>query len=135
MSLLAKFSTVAIAIATLAGCSVTTIAPAEQLQKNMVQGEQAKPVAKTGRDVVKKQIVTEYKCNKGKIVRVQQGSAKKNSAVTVMFNNTSHKLSAAVSDKGKKFSNIRWIWLEGLNGKATLSDNRNNVLAENCIKK
>lgn len=116
----------------LCGCSATTIAPAEQIQQKTEQ--KAKPVAK-GRDVVKKQLITEYRCAKNKTVRVQKSSTKKNSTVTVTFNQVSHKLSPTVSNQGKKYSNIRWIWLEGFNGKAVLSDNRHNVLAENCVKK
>ncbi|QIM61870.1 hypothetical protein A1D29_00245 [Pasteurellaceae bacterium Orientalotternb1] len=116
----------------LCACSATTIAPAEQIQQNTKP--QLQSVAK-GRDVVKKQLITEYRCANSKTVRVQKSSNKKNKTVTLTFNQVSHKLSPTLSNQGKKYSNIRWIWLEGFDGKAVLSNNRQKVLAENCVKK
>lgn len=131
MKLIAKCFTLAFWV-WLCGCSATTIAPAEQIQQRTEQKAQS---TVKGRDVVKKQFVTEYVCDKQYFVRVQKSSAKKNSTVTVTFNQVSHKLSPTVAKNGKKYSNIRWTWLEGFDGKATLSDNRHRVLASNCVKK
>lgn len=117
----------------LSGCSLTTIAPAEQLQKSIVKPNEVQ-VATKGRAVIKKQPVSEYRCDQGKVVRVRFASTKKNSTISVIFNQTTHKLSPTVSSKGKKYSNIRWIWFEDFNGKGTLKDNRQNILAKNCIK-
>lgn len=131
MKLIAKCFTLGFGV-WLCGCSATTIAPAEQIQQRTEQKAQS---AVKGRDVVRKQFVTEYVCDKQYFVRVQKSSAKKNSTVTVTFNQVSHKLSPTVAKNGKKYSNIRWTWLEGFDGKATLSDNRHRVLASNCVKK
>lgn len=116
---------------TLSGCSVTTIAPAEQVQQKVEKRPEA---AAKWRDVVKTQPFRQYRCDHDKIVRVQPVSNKKNSPLTVTFNQSSYKLSPTVSKMGKKYSNIRWIWLEGFDGKATLSDNAHKVLASNCQK-
>lgn len=118
----------------LSACSLTTIAPIEQVQK-VAQDKKAPSLPKSGRDSIKQQPTIKYMCDGNKIVRLQPSSKKKNSTVTVIFNRTSYKLSPTVSDKGKKYSNIRWIWLEGFNGKGMLSDNRNKILATNCVKK
>lgn len=118
----------------LSGCSLTTIAPIEQLQKSMKQ-EKRVLVAKSERNTVKQQPIIKFYCDNKKIVRVQPVSTKKNSTVKVFFNHTSYELSPTVSDKGKKYSNIRWSWLEDFQGRGTLSDNRHKVLASRCVKK
>lgn len=118
----------------LSGCSLTTISPIEQLQERLKQEKIALPTAKSGRNTVKQQPIIKFYCDKKKVVQIQPSSSKKNSAVKIVFNNLSYELSPTVSDKGKKYSNIRWIWLEDFNGNGTLSDNRHRVLASNCVK-
>lgn len=118
----------------LTGCSLTTIAPIEQLQKSLTQEKSLSPTAKSGRNTVKQQPITKFYCDKKKVVQIQPSSSKKNSAVKIVFNHLSFELSPTVSDKGKKYSNIRWIWLEDFNGNGTLIDNRHRVLASNCVK-
>lgn len=107
------------------------IAPVELIEES----EKEQLPAQSLRDVVKEQAISEYACTEKKTVRVQRAENKKNATVTVMFDNTSYNLSPTVSDEGKKYSNIRWIWFEKSNGKAVLSDNRHNILAKNCVKK
>lgn len=117
----------------LGACQVTTIAPAEQVQQKTVETtEKAKETART---VVKKQLVAEYVCEKSKVVSVQKSSNKKNATITVTFNQSSYKLSPNVTNRGKKYSNIRWIWLVDAQGIGTLTDNRHNILAQHCQKR
>ncbi|WP_373778002.1 MliC family protein [Glaesserella sp.] len=109
----------------LSGC----IAPVEQVQMAVTT-----PTAEIeNRTTAKKVVTINYLCANQKVVRVQVPTSPKDKTITVIFNQTSHKLSSAVTKRGKKYSNIRWIWLEA-NGKGTLHDNRNNILAENCLK-
>ncbi|MGX2949949.1 MliC family protein [Ursidibacter sp. B-7004-1] len=116
----------------LLGCSTTTIAPAEQVEQQIQQPEQSVPQIKT--DVVKKQRIISYQCAKNQTLRVQFLNSKKNSPITLTFNRSSYTLSPSVVTQGKKYSNIRWIWTEDFNGVGTLRDNRNNLLAEKCVK-
>ncbi|MGX2967663.1 MliC family protein [Ursidibacter sp. B-7004-1] len=116
----------------LLGCSTTTIAPAVQVEQQIQQPEQSVPQIKT--DVVKKQRIISYQCAKNQTLRVQFLNSKKNSPITLTFNRSSYTLSPSVVTQGKKYSNIRWIWTEDFNGVGTLRDNRNNLLAEKCVK-
>lgn len=124
----------------LSACSLTTVAPVEQLQQNLDQEKlektQKTPSAtKMGRARIKPQPTIQYLCDDNKTVTIQPTSKKKNSPITLIFNQTSYKLSPTVSSKGKKYSNIRWIWLEEFNGKARLCDSRNKAIAINCVRK
>lgn len=77
--------------------------------------------------------VEEYQCAQGKTLLIQtQAKSKK---ITLTFNQISHRLSPAISRSGKKYSNIRWTWLENAQGVGQLQDNRKNRLAEQCVRK
>lgn len=117
----------------LLGCSTTTIAPVEQVEQKIQQPEQK--ISSIKKDVVKKQRIVSYQCEKNQILRVQFLNSKKNSPIALTFNRASYTLSPSVVTQGKKYSNIRWIWTEDFNGVGTLRDNRNNLLAEKCIKR
>lgn len=77
-----------------------------------------------------------YQCNKNKIVRVTKASNhKKSSNINVTFNQTTHRLSSAVTrNNSKKYSNIRWIWTENFKGVGTLRNKNGKILAENCVR-
>ncbi|WP_373767502.1 MliC family protein [Glaesserella sp.] len=122
-----KILTLSFSVMWLSGC----VAPVEQVQQAQKDSD---ITVKETRSTEKNMPVTEYVCDKDKIVRVQTPKTPKNKTITVTFNQASHKLSSTVVQHGKKYSNIRWVWHEQ-NGKCTLRDNRNNVLAENCVKK
>lgn len=126
-----KISLFGLLVLGVSGCTMTTVAPVEQMQKKIQTRPEA--VAKS-RDVVKKQPFHQYRCDHNKIVQVRAVSNKKNSPLTVTFNQSSYKLSPTVSKMGKKYSNIRWVWLEAFDGTATLSDNAHKLLASNCRK-
>ncbi|WP_301099131.1 MliC family protein [Otariodibacter sp.] len=121
----------------LTACSLTTIAPVEQLQKK-IETDQAQIQQTTQiesrRGTVKKQIINLYLCEKEQNLKIQSIPEKSN-LISVTFNHITHTLSPTVTSRGKRYSNIRWIWSEDLNGIGTLSDNRNNILAIGCIKK
>lgn len=128
----------------LSACSELTPSPVEQMQQvqqnAMKQTDEAKSLPKQAKvSVVKKQSVTRFICKKDKEVQVRFSQTKnaKNSklnAISVSFAGTTHRLSPTVTRNGKKYSNIRWVWREPLNGKAELYDNKKNVLAEGCVK-
>ena len=129
---------------TLSACSELTPSPVEQMQQvqqnAMKQTDEIKALPKqTKVSVVKKQSVTRFICKKDK--EGQEGSSQtkhaknaKLNAINVSFAGTTHTLSPTVTKNGKKYSNIRWVWWEPLNGKAELYDNKKNVLAEGCVK-
>ncbi|MCK3654806.1 hypothetical protein A4G19_03210 [Pasteurellaceae bacterium Macca] len=117
------------------GCAVppalTPVSQIEDVQSH--QQQPSKPVTRQ-RATQKMPKVVEYRCQKNQKVRVQPNSNQKSKAIQVTFNQTSHKLSSAVTKIGKKYSNIRWIWREDFNGRGQLSDNRGKILADNCIR-
>lgn len=129
---------------TLSACSELTPSPVEQMQQiqqnAMKQTDEIKALPKqTKVSVVKKQSVTRFICKKDKEVQVRSSQIKngknaKLNAINVSFAGTTHTLSPTVTKNGKKYSNIRWVWWEPLNGKAELYDNKKNVLAEGCVK-
>lgn len=119
---------VALLLVGLSACQLTTIAPINQLNTQATSTNMVKS------DVVQKQPVYQYLCDKGKTVRMRFTSELKNSSVTITFNKISHKLSPVVTAYGKKYSNIRWVWSEDTENKGMLADNRHNILAQNCIK-
>lgn len=129
---------------TLSACSELTPSPVEQMQQvqqnAMKQTDEVKSLPKQAKvSVVKKQSVTRFICKKDKEVQVRSSQTKhaknaKLNVINVSFAGTTHTLSPTVTKNGKKYSNIRWIWWEPLNGKAELYDNKKNVLAEGCVK-
>lgn len=123
----------------LVGCAQMTPSPVEQMQQIQTANKQnkigAKDTAKVS--IVKKQSVIRFMCNKEQEVqiRISQSKTKKSSkSINVTFAGTTHTLSPTVSKNGKKYSNIRWVWWEPLNGSAELYDNKKNILAEGCVK-
>lgn len=128
----------------LSACSELTPSPVEQMQQvqqnAMKQTDEAKSLPKQAKvSVVKKQSVIRFICEKDKEVQVRSSQTKngknaKINAISVSFAGTTHTLSRTVTKNGKKYSNIRWVWWEPLNGKAELYDNKKNVLAEGCVK-
>ena len=120
-------------VSLLSACSVTTIPPVEEIGQKTAELPTSKTIKK---DVVKKQIITEYHCKNKKRVRIQKSaSQKKTTPIIVSFNQASYKLSPQVSRQAKKYSNIRWTWAENMQGVGTLTDNSHKVLAEKCVKK
>ncbi|QGM81624.1 MliC family protein [Otariodibacter oris] len=121
----------------LSACSLAIIAPAEQLQQKIkIEQKQVQLQNKieSSRHVIKKQVVTSYLCEKSQNLRIQ-ATPDRDNLIRITFNRITHTLSPTVTSKGKRYSNIRWIWTEDLNGIGTLSDNRNNILATGCVKK
>ncbi|MDO4698066.1 MAG: MliC family protein [Pasteurellaceae bacterium] len=129
-----KFAMSILIAMALSACSITTIAPAEQVRKQM--SEESTIQQQSPRTIVKKQPIIEYRCDKAKRVNVQPtANNKKNSTIHLTFNQSTYKLSPNVTNKGRKYSNIRWIWTVDNQGTGTLIDNRHKVLAKNCIKR
>lgn len=127
----------------LTACQTLEDAPIEQMQRTQLVSTLAPSETKMTETVsqVKNQAVVQFICKDGKTVKIQQVKAKKRDnaknqrAILVSFSNRSHTLSPAVSKTGKRYSNIRWNWEEDFNGKATLTDNRQKILARECVKK
>ncbi|OOR99759.1 hypothetical protein B0187_02830 [Haemophilus paracuniculus] len=137
-----KFYAVALFSAVmLSGCANNPLVPppVEQMQNSV---EPAKKTQTKNRVSVSRHSV-EYQCKGDKVVRVQQAQPKKTAkkvskakSITVTFGKSTHTLSATVNQRGNQYSNIRWNWIENLNGYATLRDNSGKILAENCkVKK
>lgn len=119
----------------LTGCHFTTIAPVDQVQENTQNIPLDSPSTLT-RKVAKKPYITEYQCENRQKVRIQSPSfSRKNQSITLTFNQRSHKLSPMISEKGNKYTNIRWTWLVDFNGTGQLINRRYNVLAKNCVKR
>ncbi|WGE31894.1 GlcNAc transferase [Actinobacillus genomosp. 2] len=115
-------------------------APIEQVQKALPSENTNEKIS-----IVKGQTATEFICKGDIAIKVQRYQPKKNDnpkprisgtqAISVTYGNTKHTLSPVVTKNGNKYSNIRWIWFEGLDGIAVLSDNSGNVLASDCKAK
>lgn len=126
---------VSIILGGLSGCQVPEIAPVEQVQiANRTKLDEQDVTI--NRSIANKKTEFTFLCSQAKRVKVQYnyGSPNKISNVVVTWGDTSHALSPAVSKNGQKYSNIRWIWLEKFNGTATLFNNRNKLLATDCVK-
>ncbi|AHG87276.1 Opacity associated protein B [Bibersteinia trehalosi USDA-ARS-USMARC-190] len=110
-------------------------APIEQIQ-TIEPPKQLIATKKKVTSTVKNKTVL-YQCSKNKTVRVTKAAnSKKSQYISVTFNQTTHRLSSAVTrNNSKKYSNIRWIWSEDFNGKGTLRDKNGKILAQNCGKK
>lgn len=127
----------------LAGCT-PSVAPVEQVQNAQFPVDEAtkqpQPVPKKNQpmiSVVKNTTQIEYLCENQQPLRVQPtplnpSSKSKKAVITVSFRNTSHKLSEEVVNIGKKYSNLRWVWLENHQGVGTLLDNSGKILAQHC---
>lgn len=127
----------------LSGCANNPLVPppVEQMQ-NSVEPTLKSP---TQNRVSVSRHSVEYLCKGDKVVRVQQAQPKKTTkkgkvakgkSILVTFAKSTHTLSATVNQRGNQYSNIRWNWIENLNGYATLRDNSGKILAENCkVKK
>lgn len=126
------FYSLAVVTLFLTACSSQPIvAPVEQLQH--VPIEKA-PTPSTEKILPVQHKTALYLCKDQKSVKLTKDSNEKKS-ITVEFNQTSHKLSSSVPKTGKKkYSNIRWIWIEEFNGSHTLRDKSGKVLADFCIK-
>lgn len=123
--------------AVLSGCTPLTIAPAEQIQQLQQTDSLASSEALTKKRVVKNQTVSRYLCKGNQEVRIVQSKNSKNSkskTINVSFQGSTHTLSPIVTKNGKKYSNIRWIWWEKVDGKSVLYNNKKKVLAERCVK-
>lgn len=114
----------------LSACTLPGMSPIAQIDH--LQHQFASPASAENRQVVKEKAGVEYVCQDQKGVRLQQINKK---TINVTFGQTTHKLSSTVTKTHKKYSNIRWIWTEDFNGKGTLKNNRNNILAEGCVRK
>lgn len=116
------------------GCTVKK-APIEQVAVVLP----VKKVPQILRTKAQKEIREQYLCDSGKIVKIYRiKDAKKtkiHTAIRVSFAGASYKLSPTVSQSGKKYSNIRWDWVEQSNGVAWLMNNNHQFLAKNCRKK
>ncbi|AUI66641.1 MULTISPECIES: MliC family protein [Glaesserella] len=114
----------------LSACTLPGMSPVAQVDKKQFLSEsaQSNTVVK-----VKECSITEYQCKNNKTVTIQPDNTKK--AIHLTFAQTTHTLSSVVTKKSQKYSNIRWVWSEDFSGKWKLRDNRNKVLAENCVKK
>ncbi len=115
----------------LSACTPTSMSPVAQVEQNQFL---ASPTKSNTVMKVKNQSITEYKCKNKKTVTIQPDNTKKK-AINLTFAQTTHTLSSVVTKKSQKYSNIRWVWTEDFSGKWKLRDNRNKVLAENCVKK
>lgn len=118
------------------GIFVTACTPSSMSPVAQVEQKQTLPEPDKSNTIVKvkNQSITEYTCKNKKTVTIQPDNTKKK-AINLTFAQTTHTLSSVVTKKSQKYSNIRWVWSEDFSGKWKLRDNRNKVLAENCVKK
>lgn len=79
-----------------------------------------------------------YRCKDNKEIKILRSlkkskTAKNTKTLEVTFNKVTETLISTVTEKGKKYTNIRWQWLEsGENSQLTTS--LGVVLAEQCIR-
>ncbi|WGE89294.1 GlcNAc transferase [Actinobacillus arthritidis] len=128
-----------ISLLMLTGCKPLE-APIEQVQKALPSENTNEKIS-----IIKSQTAIEFICKGDIAIKVQRYQPKKNDnpkprisgtqAISVTYGNTKHTLSPVVTKNGNKYSNIRWIWFEGFDGVASLSDNSGNVLASDCKAK
>lgn len=134
---LRRFGVVFISLFVL-GCAVKK-APIEQITEVLP----VKKIDQILRSKAQKEVREQYLCDLGKIVKVyrikeskkRSEKIKVHSAIRISFAGSSYKLSPIVSQWGKKYSNIRWDWVEQPNGIAWLMNNNHQFLAKNCKKK
>ena len=115
-----------LSIGLVSACAKIEPSPVEQVQKaNKATAKNSAQVTKVSK--AKAQTESRFVCQNDRQVRVtylkkQNGRNAKSNRVTVSYN-------------GMKYSNMRWTWWEPRNGKATLLENPQKPLAENCTKK
>lgn len=77
-----------------------------------------------------------YLCQDDKVVRVVHATHKKYKKnlhyVTVTFQGVSEKLTLMISERGKNYANIRWMWQER-DDFSTLKTNLGEILATQCV--
>ena len=77
-----------------------------------------------------------YLCKDDKQVRVVHSTQKKRKKslhhVTVTFNSMSEKLTLMISERGKNYANIRWMWQER-DDFSMLKTNLGEILATQCV--
>lgn len=79
-----------------------------------------------------------YRCKDNKEIKILRSlkkskTSKNTKTLEVTFNKVTETLISTVTEKGKKYTNIRWQWLEsGENSQLTTS--LGVVLAEQCIR-
>lgn len=122
-----RFFLIPLIFASLSACA-PVIAPIDEVAQTTPKKEVVRTQAPTRKTV-------EYLCKGGKTVRLQTAHGNQAKKITITFNQLSHKLSPMVAAQGKKYSNIRWTWYEAPNGVGTLQNNRQILLAENCVHK
>lgn len=125
--MLKKVCFLSILFFTLAGCSTKPVETKPEPQKMQVE-----KVDKA----VQKGNVSLYACKDDKQVRVvhstQRKSKKTLHRVTITFNNVTERLTLVISERGKNYSNIRWLWQERSDF-SMLKTTVGEVLAEQCI--
>lgn len=98
-----------------------------------------KPTPKTSLNkTTQKSTSTNYICKDNKAIKVvpvvkKNKKSKKTQVINLTFNDVTRRLVPAVSESGKKYSNIRWSWSEKEEF-STLTDSTGKVLAEQCVK-
>lgn len=77
-----------------------------------------------------------YACKDDKVVRVVHSTQKKSKKtlyrVMVTFNGVTERLTLVISERGKNYSNIRWLWQER-DDFSQLKTTVGEVLAEQCV--
>lgn len=79
-----------------------------------------------------------YRCKDNKEIKIlhsvkKSKTAKNTKTIQVTFDKVTETLISTVTEKGKKYTNIRWQWLD-LAEKSQLTTSLGLVLAEQCIK-
>lgn len=79
-----------------------------------------------------------YRCKDNKEVRVVRSLKKSKTPKTannlqLTFNNVTEKLVSTVAERGKKYTNIHWQWVE-LGEDAQLTTSNGAILADQCIR-
>ncbi|ANF61741.1 MliC family protein [[Haemophilus] ducreyi] len=126
------------------GCTISA-PPIERVKNMQLISHSALPQTSLKQKVtlVKELSVAQFICKDNVVVKVQQQKKeqvaqtkyhKNNTAISVTYLNSTHTLSPTVAQNGKRYSNIRWTWTEK-QGKGTLTDNSDKILASECIRK
>ena len=105
-------------------------------QRVMIQPEPQKMQVANVDKASQKGEASVYLCKDDKQVRIVYTTHKKHKKtlhhVTVTFHSISEKLTLMISESGKNYANIRWMWQER-NDFSTLKTNLGEVLAEQCV--
>ncbi|WP_373100861.1 MULTISPECIES: hypothetical protein [Pasteurellaceae] len=79
---------------------------------------------------------TRYLCKDNKVVRIIRtpgNKKRKLTSITLTFEQSTQKLTQAISESGRKFTNIHWHWTER-SEYSTLTSAVGEVLAEQCVE-